>query len=126
MIPGSGPDKPVRGVRQPHRLPRRIQMKQRAFVITLLLCLPAIAFAQQDGPYQVRYATNLNISDSIIDVTNTGANGSPAICVNVYGLTGPKLVHCCTCIVKSDALVALSVQKDLLANNNFPPDSLVI
>jgi hypothetical protein len=101
--------------------------------VALLLCFSAMAFAQADTPFQVRYATNLTFSDSLFDVTNTGANSTTAgppqdgnICVNVYGLTGATLIHCCSCLVKPDALASLSVQKDLLANNNFPPDALVI
>jgi hypothetical protein len=110
-------------------------MKRKFAAAALLLLFPAIALAQmvivgQDTSYQVRYATNLNISDSIIDVTNTGANSTPtaygSICVNVYGLSKGKLIACCSCPVAHDQLVALSVQKDLLANNNFPPNSLVI
>ena len=54
------------------------------------------AYAQStDTPYQVRYASNLNVGDSYINITNTGANGAVlgegttanvtgAICVNVY------------------------------------------
>src|SRR6266851_5234861 len=102
--------------------------------VALLLSFSAMAFAQgaADTLFQVRYAANLTFSDTLIDVTNTGANStqiSPQngnICVNVYGLTGPTLIHCCSCFVKPDQLVSLSVQKDLLANNNFPPDSMVI
>ena len=108
-------------------------MKRMITATALLMFFSANAFARisgADSPYQVRYATNLNISDSIIDVTNTGANSTPTaygtICVNVYGLSKGKLIACCSCPVAHDQLVSLSVQKDLLANNNFPPDSLVI
>jgi hypothetical protein len=81
---------------------------------------------------QVRYATNLNNSDSIFDVTNTGANSTVAfpqngnICANVYGISNGQLLACCSCLLAPDRLASLSVQRDLLANNNFPPNSLVI
>jgi hypothetical protein len=109
-------------------------MKLSVFLTAaLLLGFSAMAFAQADTSFQVRYATNLTFSDSLVDVTNTGAASTTAgppqdgnICVNVYGLTGATLIHCCSCLVKPDALASLSVQKDLLANNNFPPDSMVI
>jgi hypothetical protein len=114
-------------------------MKPSVFrAAVLLLFFSASAFAQvivgpplgADTEYQVRYATNLNISDSIVDVTNTGANSTPTkygtICVNVFGLSKGRLIACCSCPVAHDQLVALSVQKDLLANNNSPPASLVI
>ena len=58
------------------------------------------AFAQKPNhcglaSVQVGYAANLNIGESYIDITNTGANGAPLlgpgfgaasgnICVNVY------------------------------------------
>ena len=33
-----------------------------------------------DGPFQVRYASNLTVGDSVINITNTGANGN-----NLFG-----------------------------------------
>ena len=51
------------------------------------------------GPFQVRYAANLNIGDSFVDLTNTGsvsgallngADPSGNICVNTYTLIRPK------------------------------------
>ena len=33
-----------------------------------------------DGPYQVRYASNLTIGDSVVNISNTGANGN-----NLFG-----------------------------------------
>ena len=38
------------------------------------------AFAQNpvtvDSPFQVRYASNLNVGDSVINITNSGARGA--------------------------------------------------
>jgi hypothetical protein len=57
-------------------------------LILAVLILPVPAFSQSpapnpinaDSPFQVRYAANLNIGESYIDITNTGANraGLPA------------------------------------------------
>ena len=45
------------------------------------------AFAQSDI-FQVKYAANLNIGDSFVDITNTGATvaagASRNICANIY------------------------------------------
>jgi hypothetical protein len=91
------------------------------------------AFAQSpvtaDSPVQVRYAANLNIGESYIDITNTGANGASLygpgyvttnpgnICVNVYAFDpGEELISCCSCLVTPDQTVNLGVNRDLTAN----------
>lgn len=78
-----------------------------------------------DVPFQVRYAANLNIGESYIDITNTGANGCAAlgpgfgsasgnICVNVYAFDpGEELISCCSCLVTCDQTVNLGVNRDL-------------
>jgi hypothetical protein len=85
------------------------------------LLLSAAAFAQNpitaDGPIQVRYAANLNIGDSVVNVTNTGANSGNNICVNVYTLDpAEELISCCTCAVTPDGLQSLSVRNSLISN----------
>jgi hypothetical protein len=78
--------------------------------------------------YLVRYAANLNIAESYVDITNTGANGAALmgpgfgtaagnICVNVYAIDpGEELISCCSCLVTPDQTVNLGVKRDLLSN----------
>src|ERR1035438_8049632 len=97
-------------------------------VILAALVLTIAAFAQNpitaDAPFQVRYAANLNIGESYIDITNTGANGcavlgpgfggaSGNICVNAYFFDpGEELISCCSCLVTCDQTVNLGVNTD--------------
>lgn len=102
------------------------------------------AFAQNpitaDGPYKVKYASNLNIGDSVVNITNTGANGAGlgsgttasvtgAICANVYVYNADEeVVSCCSCPVTPNGLVSLSAKSDLISNPLTPatPTSIVI
>jgi hypothetical protein len=125
---------------------------------TLLLATmaAAAAYAQSpitaDAPYQVRYASNLAIGDSVINITNTGAavGGGPgigvsamppglgsgtsasvtgAICVNVYVYDpSEEVVSCCSCPVTPNGLVSLSARNDLINNplTRGIPTSIVI
>lgn len=103
----------------------------------------AVAAAQNpiaaDSPFQVRYASNLNAADSVINITNTGANGASLfgpgvgetgnICVNVYAFSpDEQLVSCCSCLVTPDGLVSLSVTRDLTSNTltGVIPTSVVV
>ncbi len=110
-----------------------------------MLC-SVVALAQpaaNDGPFQVRYASNLPIGDSVINITNTGAFGAAAgapvadapavtngdICVNVYTFSpDEQLISCCACPVTPNALVSLSARNDLISNTLTPgvPTSIVI
>jgi hypothetical protein len=69
-----------------------------------------------DSPFQVRYAANLNIGDSVVNLTNTGATGNN-ICVNVYTFAPDEQeISCCTCQVTPDGLASLSVKNSLINN----------
>jgi hypothetical protein len=104
-----------------------------------------VAFAQDptiaaDSPFQVRYASNLNVGDSVVNITNTGARGAGlaagtsaavtgAICANVYAFSpDEQMVSCCSCPVTPNGLVSLSAQRDLISNTLTPavPTSIVI
>jgi len=81
--------------------------------------------------FQVRYASNLNKGDSVINITNTGSDAPKGdnICVNVYTFDpSEEMVSCCSCLVTPNALVSLSVQGDLISNTLSPstPTSVVI
>jgi hypothetical protein len=86
--------------------------------------------------YQVRYASNLNIGDSVINLTNTGDLTLPTgltdtgnICVNVYTFdANEELISCCSCLVTPNGLNSLSAKTDLVSNTLTPgvPNSIVI
>ena len=81
-----------------------------------------------DSPFQVRYAANLALGDSVINIRNTGATGGN-ICVNVYTFSPDEQeVSCCSCTVTPNALVSLSVDRDLISNTLRPahPASVVV
>lgn len=89
-----------------------------------------------DPPYQVRYASNLSIGDSVVNVTNTGASSTVSfpsqngnLCVNVYTFSpDEQMISCCSCLVTPNALVSLSARNDLISNTLTPgvPTSVVI
>ena len=91
-----------------------------------------VAFAQSDI-FQVRYAANLNIGDSFVDITNTGATvaagASQNICANIYTFDpAEEMISCCSCVVTPNGLQSLSVLKSLISNPLTPaiPTSVVI
>jgi hypothetical protein len=91
------------------------------------------AFAQAiPGPsdaFQVRYASNLNVGDSVINVTDAGTQNAGGICVNVYTFSpDEQLVSCCACPVTPNGLASLSVKNDLISNTLTPatPTSVVV
>lgn len=92
-----------------------------------------------ENAFLIRYAANLNVGDSLINITNTGLNGAPLqgpgfgnvgnICVNVYGFSpDEQLVSCCSCPVTPNALTSLSVKDDIFSNTltGATPNSGVI
>ena len=106
--------------------------------------LAVAAFAQPnitvDSPFQVRYASNLNVGDSVVNISNTGARGAGqaagtsasttgALCVNVYAFSpDEQLISCCSCPVTPNGLVSLSARADLISNTLTPavPTSIVV
>jgi len=126
-------------------------MNIRSFVFAALVSSVAM-FAQgpqgQDSPFQIRYASNLAIGDSVVNFTNDGASYSQAcvtgcatptggttfaqngdVCANVYAYSpDEQLVSCCSCNVTPNALNSLSAKGDLASNTLTPiiPSALVI
>jgi hypothetical protein len=93
-----------------------------------------------ETPYHIRYVSHLNIGDSFVNITNTGAGGAGsasgtsasvtgAFCANVYAFSpDEQMVSCCSCPVTPNGLVSLSARNDLISNTLTPavPTSLVI
>ena len=113
-------------------------MKLRYLSIFAAMALCSVAaFAQAaDTPFQVRYASNLPVGDSVINATNTGASSTVAfptqngnICMNVYTFSpDEQLISCCSCPITPDGLVSLSARNDLISNTLTPgvPTSIVV
>jgi hypothetical protein len=92
----------------------------------------AIPGAPSDA-FLVRYAANLNIGDSVINITNAGTQNTGGaltnICANVYAFSpDEQLISCCSCTVTPNALVSLSAVNDLISNTLTParPNSIVV
>jgi hypothetical protein len=107
-------------------------VKATRFALALAtVALSTVAFA--DDTFQVRYAANLNIGDSVVNFTNSGATVaggvSQNLCINLYAFDPQEeLIACCTCSVTPNGLVSLSVVKSLISNPLTPaiPTSVVI
>ena len=99
-------------------------------LMAVVLAFTTNVFAQAslDGPFQVRYASNLAAGDSVVNITNTGTTGGN-LCVNVYTFSpDEQLISCCSCVVTPNALVSLSARNDLISNTLTPavPGSIVV
>ncbi|MBV9441761.1 MAG: hypothetical protein JO217_03615 [Acidobacteriaceae bacterium] len=93
-----------------------------------------------EDAYQVSYASNLNIADAVVNITNAGSsaastapsssNGSGNICANVYVYQpNEHLLACCSCNTTPNSLNAWPVifgSGALLANSSTKPTSVVI
>ena len=115
-------------------------MRTKLSNILAAMTFAMVAFGQQDTSFQIRYASNLTAGDSVINVTNTGANGASLngpgfglatgnICVNVYAFSpDEQLISCCSCLITPNGLVSLSVNSDLVSNTltGVRPNSVVI
>ena len=99
--------------------------------------VPVFAAQGPRDAFQTHYASNLNIGDSFVNITNAGsaiapAGGTPGdgnICVHVYTFSPDEQeVSCCSCLVTTNALVSLSVNNDLVSNTLTParPTSVVV
>jgi hypothetical protein len=117
-------------------------------LIFTTLASAALAFSQVavDGPFQVRYASNLTNGDGVININNTGASattllapgqtgGVPQnningnICVNIYTFAAQEQeVACCSCLITPNALWSASVKTALLNRTLTPafPNEVVI
>ncbi len=102
-------------------------MYRLALLAALLLTCIGLFGQALDTPYQVRYAANLNKQDSLINVSNTGANGAPLfgpggtavgnVCVNLYAFSpDAQLIACCSCLVPPNGLESWSVKNDIISN----------
>ena len=111
----------------------------RLTFVLAALALSSVAFAQNDGFFQIGYAANLNIGDSVVNISNDGINGgvfgaalsgtAGNICVNTYVFDPQEEeIGCCSCLVTPNGLNSLSVKSDLISNNLTPavPTSVVI
>jgi len=120
-------------------------MFMRFSLVFATVAFSTVAFAQFGGPqtnaidptvtsdvFQVKYAANLNIGDSFVDFTNTGATVagvSQNLCANIYTFDpAEELISCCACSVTPNGLQSLSVLKSLISNPLTPaiPSSVVI
>src|SRR5439155_21584602 len=117
-------------------------MNLRVFVLAFTATAAAFAQAQatSDTPFQVRYASNLNVGDSVVNITNSGALGAAlqsgttasitgSICANIYAFSADEqMVSFCSCPVTPNGLVSLSARSDLISNTLTPavPTSIVI
>jgi hypothetical protein len=76
----------------------------------------------------MRYASNLNIGDSVVNITNNGASGGN-ICVSAYTFDPfEELISCGSCIVTPNGLASFSTVQGLISNPLTPafPTSVVI
>jgi len=106
---------------------------------TLAFAQPGAIPTQIAAPvdsFQVRYAANLNVGDSVINLTNTGTLTLPTgltttgnMCVNVYTFNPAQtMLSCCSCLVTPNGLNTLSVRNDLLGDVSFQnqPSAVVV
>jgi hypothetical protein len=119
-------------------------LRTGTIIFATMFSIAASAYGQnpitEDSHYQVSYASNLTQGDSVINITNSGANGAGnasgstasvtgSICANVYVYDpSEEVVSCCSCPVTPNGLVSLSAQGDLISNplTRGTPTSIVI
>jgi len=78
--------------------------------------------------FQVHYAADLNIADSVVNLTNNGASATAAaggigfasgnLCVSIYAFDpSEEMLSCCSCTVTPNGLQRVSVYTSLVANS---------
>ena len=96
----------------------RLTTRKGKLLASFVLALPLTIYGQNppEYPYQISYASNLNLGDSVVNVTNSGASaGSNVpivdantygdICANIYVYAPDReLAICCTCLVSPNSL----------------------
>jgi len=95
----------------------------------LLITGTATVVDRPPDVFQVRYTSNLNVGDSFVNFTNTGASNDASLCANLYTFDpAEELISCCSCSVTPNGLQSLSVLKSLISNPLTPaiPTSVVI
>ena len=95
---------------------------------------------QSDLTFQICYAANVTLGDSVINITNTGSHGAapngPGIggpvgnlCINADAFSPEEqLIACCSCLVTPNGLVSLSVVHALIYKTltGIRPNSVVV
>jgi len=98
-------------------------------VVLAAVLLATVAFAQVQMPadaYQLRYAANLAVADSFVNLTNGGSNGGDFaangdICANIYVIDpAQEVIACCACPMTPGHLKTLSAKNDLVVNTLTP------
>ena len=94
-------------------------------ILVTALVFTAAALAQIPDFFQVGYAANMNIGDSVVNLTNAGSVGgfepTGNICANVYVFAeDQQLIACCACPLTPNHLKTLSVRNDLISNTLTP------
>jgi len=127
-----------------------VNLTRKLFIAAIATAVAAVAQnpITADSPFQVKVFTNLNAvappaggnSGSIIDISNTGAQGAALygpgfgtqpgnLCVDVYAFSPDEEMNaCCSCYVTPNGAVSLDVNKDLAANpaNGVVPKQLIV
>ena len=91
-------------------------------------------FTPPDGAFQMHYASNLNLGESFINISNAGSslsaiNPTGNICANAYVFDpSEEMVACCTCLVTPDGLNSWGVNRDFLVKTltGAIPTSVVV
>jgi hypothetical protein len=94
-------------------------MKAPLLVVSLLgLALPVGLFAQwpDADPFKINYAANLNVGDSALNFTNSGASGGD-ICLNLYVFSPDQEEQaCCNVTLSPNSLYSAALLTGLLSN----------